>query len=256
MEKKITINQFSPKKSKTIDQHTKFSFESKKLAAKSKTIENFYPNDTKSFFGEATLLDNLLLVTEAEPYVPLQIYYKLYRFFDENQDILDNRPNVHKIWNDLQTQLLLPLEDQVQLYLTIEEKINLSFEQPPFLKLILENIIFLVIELEHEKHNNFITEICEIKMKLDKYYLDFMHNLRDAEYAGEIEVTEFLQPKPIITCNLMKEGEFYKITRRAFSEIVKRGKNTSSSSSYIVNSLPLNEPKVHFKYLEFSSIQY
>ena len=96
--------EFDSIKPKTKEQCDNFSLESKMLKAKLK--QNILLGDKKSFLDEKTLLENLLHVTEAELFVPLQIYYKLFQFFHENQKILDKNPKIHQIWNDLQTQLL------------------------------------------------------------------------------------------------------------------------------------------------------
>ena len=74
--------------------------------------ENDY-SSRKPLFSEFSLLQNLLKVTEAVPFVPLQAYYKIFHIIEQiKQSSKKNHPILQE-WYIIESKILFPAEDMV-----------------------------------------------------------------------------------------------------------------------------------------------
>ena len=199
----------------------------------------------KSCFSDNTLLDNLIKVTQATPYIPLQLFYQLYNFLEKNQHLVNSLQNLSDSWNDIQFQLLLPIEDQIKGDLSITNIHDEVPKYPQSIRTLVEKInAFQEILIANfpgmERH------FIELFAEATKYYDNFVEGLIKVASESQKDLEEYLKPKPIMTTNLTNEGKFFTISERIV-KLITKPINITESANHIVNGLPVHDPIIHFK---------
>ena len=206
---------------------------------------DYFIHKEKSCFSDNTLLDNLIKVTQAKPYIPLQLFYQLYNFLEKNQQHVNSLQNLSDSWNDIQFQLLLPIEDQIKSDLSITNINNEAPKYPQSIRTLVQKLnAFQVILIANfpamERH------FIELFAEATKYYEKFVEGLMKVASESPKDLEEYLKPKPIMTTNLTNEGKFFIISQKIV-KLITKPVNVTEAANHIVNGLPANDPIIHFK---------
>ena len=216
------------------------------------SILNFNIFKKRSSFHDNNLLENLIRATFARPFIPLQVYHRLYDIFKTNNKIFQISTDFYQKWQQIQGLLLFPIEDNITNEWQQENKDKDYPRFPESIQEIMKNMENFKISL-FDAAPYLKSELNKLFEDLRLYYSDFMKGLIQAATKGERELTEYLKPKPVFTSNLMHKSEYYTISSHTLNLIINLTNNMGRSTLSTVNGLPVNDPKICFKSYNYSN---
>ena len=204
-------------------------------------IPSFSP---RKWFFSKNFSENIELVTEAKRFIPLECYYQINVYFNENELILIRNHSLNKAWNDLRVFLLTPIEYRISKKWKDENVKQFFRYNPEEYESWMELISIFHNEFKSIVEND-SNNLLKIIKELRDFYDFWVRNLKDEALKGLDSLDNFLNPPLIMTSNLLEDGKFYTISHQVSNLLINNNKSFALTSDKI---------KVRFKSIRVDNI--